>query len=260
MADGTLSLSANFENATEADWLAAVDKALKGGGIERITRRTRDDIAIRPLYRETDFESGQDLRGTPGAAPFLRGANSEPDPYLQWDIRQSFSHPDPRVTNQEILRDLERGVTSINLAIECSGERGCIITDLAGLKTALSGVRADIATVSLAHRGAGSGASAAALLAMWAEGHDTPSAQKLAFNISTTRQLMLNGKIAGGIDAAMARTAALVKVLAAKFPAATGLAIDGQFPHEAGGSEAQELGVLIADAVDTMRRLDMAGL
>lgn len=260
MADGMLTLSADFDEATEADWLAAVEKALKGGGIDRITRKTRDGLAIRPLYRDTDFESSRDLRGAPGSAPYLRGARSEPDPYLPWDICQTFSHPDPAVTNEEIMRDLERGVTSVHLAIECSGERGCIITNFEQLETALSGVRADIATIGLGHRGAGSGASVAALLALWADQQDDPSAQKLEFNISTTRQLMFNGKVSGGVDVSMARTAALTRVLSKKFPAATCLAIDGQTPHEAGGSEAQELGVMIADAVDTLRRLAAAGL
>lgn len=260
MADGTLSLSSGFDEATESDWIAAVEKALKGGGIERITRRTRDGISIHPLYRETDFASGADARGAPGAAPYLRGATAEPDRYLPWDIRQSFSHPDPAQTNQEILRDLERGVTSIHLGIECSGEIGCIITNLEQLSTALNGVRADLATVSLGHRGAGSGASAAGLLALWADGQDDPQAQKLAFNISPIRQLMRTGKIGGGIDAAIAKTAALTQALSTRFPASTSLEVEAQTVHESGGSEVQELGALMAAAVDLIRRLDAAGL
>lgn len=260
MADGMLTLSGSFADATEADWLAGVEKALKGGGIERITRLTRDGIRIHPLYRESDFTSSADPRGAPGASPYLRGATAEPDRFLPWDIRQSFSHPDPAVTNQEIMRDLERGVTSISLAIECSGTTGCIITNLDQLSTALNGVRADIAAVSLGHRGAGSGASAAALLALWADQQDQPDAQKLAFNISPLRQLMRTGKIGGGVDAAMAKTAALTNVLATKYPASTSLEVSAQTVHEAGGSEAQELGTLIAEAVDLLRRLDQAGL
>lgn len=260
MADGTLSLSNNFDDATEADWLAAVEKALKGGGIERITRATRDGIKIRPLYRETDVESGTNPRGTPGTTPYLRGRTDAPDEFLPWDIRQSFTHPDPSETNREIMRDLERGVASIHLGIECSGETGCIITNLDQLSVALNGVRADLATVSLGHHGAGSGASAAGVLALWADKQDDPAAQKLAFNISPIRQLMATGKIGGGIDAAMAKTAALVETLAAKYPQATSLDVEAQSVHEAGGSEAQELGVLIAGAVDLLRRLDQAGL
>ncbi|MHA7901212.1 MAG: methylmalonyl-CoA mutase family protein [Henriciella sp.] len=260
MADGTLTLSSGFDEATEADWLAAVEKALKGGGIDRITRDTRDGVKIRPLYRETDFASGENPRGLPGDAPFLRGASEAPDPFLPWDMRQCFSHPDPAVTNQEILRDLERGVSSVHLAIECSGKTGCIITNLDQMSAALSGVRADIATISLGHRGAGSGASAAALLALWADQQDEPTAQKLAFNISPIRQLSRTGKVTGGVDTAFAKTAALVDVLATKFPNATALEASGQTVHEAGGSEAQELGVMIADAVDLLRRLNAAGL
>nr|WP_070958799.1 methylmalonyl-CoA mutase family protein [Hyphomonas sp. Mor2] len=259
MADGTLSLSNGFEEATETDWLAAVEKALKGGGIERITRQTRDGIKIHPLYRETDFASSADPRGGPGAAPYLRGAKEETDHYLPWDIRQSFSHPDPAVTNTEILRDLERGVSSIYLAIECSGQSGCTITDYHQLTVALNGVRADLATISLGHRGAGSGASAAALLALWGREQDDPSAQKLAFNISPIRQLMRTGKIGGGIEASIAKTAALAKALAAEFPASTCLEVEAQTVHESGGSEAQELGTMMANAVDLLRRLDQAG-
>ena len=118
MADGTLSLSDGFDEATEADWLAAVEKALKGGGIERITRQTRDGIKIQPLYRETDFASSTDPRGAPGAAPYLRGGAKQPDRYLPWDIRQTFAHPDPAETNQEIIRDLERGVSSIHVVVD----------------------------------------------------------------------------------------------------------------------------------------------
>lgn len=260
MADGTLSLSSGFDEASEADWLAAVEKALKGGGVERLTRTTRDGLKIRPLYRETGFDSAADPRGMPGQAPFLRGPNETPDTFLPWDIRQGFSHPDPAQTNHEILRDLERGVSSIDLALECSGKRGCIITNLDQLSTALNGVRADIAAVSLDHRGAGSGASAAGLLALWANTQDQPDALKLAFNISPLRQLMMTGKISGGLDAAFAKTAAVSQVLASRFPAATSLLVEAQSVHEAGGSDAQELGVLIAGAVDLLRRLDQAGM
>ncbi|MEO0607431.1 MAG: methylmalonyl-CoA mutase family protein [Pseudomonadota bacterium] len=260
MADGMLSLSSGFAEASEADWLAAVEKALKGAGLDKITRQTRDGLQIHPLYRESDFPSAESGRGAPGESPYLRGAPGEPDPHLPWQIRQTFAHPDPEATNREILRDLERGVSSIHLAIECTGQVGCIITNLDQLSAALKGVRADIAPVSLGHRGAGSGASAAALLALWADQQEAPKTQRLAFNMSPVRQLVHTGKIGGGVDAAMAKTAALTNVLSAKFPNATCLEADGQSVHEAGGSEAQELGVMIADAVDTLRRLDAAGL
>lgn len=260
MTDTIQSYSSVFADVSEADWLGEVEKALKGGGIERITRQTRDGLAIRPLYRESDFASADNPRGAPGEAPYLRAGREAPDPFLPWDIRQSFSHPDPTKTNQEILRDLERGVSSVHLALDCSGELGCVITNLDEMSRALSGVRADIATISLGHRGGGSGASAAALLALWAEQQGDPAPQKFAFNISPIHQLMRTGKVEGGIDAAIAKTAALTQALSTKFPEATCLLVEAQSAHETGGSEAQELGALMAGAVELLRRLDEAGL
>lgn len=260
MADDLLSLSTGFDEATESDWLAAVEKALKGGGIERITRRTRDGLSIKPLYRETDFRSAANPLGQLGAAPYLRGAKAEPDPYLQWDIRQRFTHPDPAATNAEILRDLERGVSSIELAHDCSGQSGVQLCDSEALTTALNGVRADIATIALDHCGAGTGASLAALLAVWAEQAGDAKTAKLAFNIDPIGTLMRTGKLGGGLNAVFAKTAALTKTLTAKFPLATVLRADARPVHEAGGTEAQELAALIASALDTLRRLDKAGL
>ncbi|MEM1037266.1 MAG: methylmalonyl-CoA mutase family protein [Pseudomonadota bacterium] len=260
MADDLLSLSSGFDEASEADWLGAVEKALKGGGIEKITRQTRDGIKIKPLYRETNFKSAQDPLGAPGAAPYLRGSHSQANPDLQWDIRQRFTHPDPAQTNAEILRDLERGVTGIELAVDCSGKNGIQLCDADAIETALSGVRPDIAPIALDHCGAGTGASIAALLALWAEGEDGAMHAKLAFNIDPIGVLMRTGKLGSGLDKVYAKTAALTEALALRFPFATVLRADARPVHEAGGTEAQELATLIASAVDTMRRLDAAGL
>ncbi len=259
MADDFLSLSAEFETATEAQWLDAVEKALKGGGIDRITRKTDDGLAIRPLYRENDFQSAADPLGAPGAAPYLRGALAQPDAFLPWDIRQAFTHPDPEQTNIEILRDLDRGVSSVELAVDCTGEDGCAIKDAATLAMALNGVRADIATIALDHRGKGSGTSVAALLALWGEESGTADKLKFAFNIDPVGLLMRMGAIEGGIDAAFVRTAELSRLLCLRYPMSTTLRVDARPVHEAGGSEAQELGALMAHAVDTMRRMAETG-
>ncbi|KJS35385.1 MAG: methylmalonyl-CoA mutase, partial [Hyphomonas sp. BRH_c22] len=149
MADDILPLSSAFKDATEAEWLAAVEKALKGKGIDTITRTTADGLKVRPLYRESDFPSATDPLGTPGAAPYLRGPTAAPDAWLPWDIRQAFTHPDPATTNAEILRDLERGVSSVELTLDPTGVNGVQVLGLADLQTVLDGVDASIATIAL---------------------------------------------------------------------------------------------------------------
>lgn len=250
MADDLLSFSADFEGNDEASWLAAVDKALKGRGPDALVRKTPGGLEVHPLYRESDFASS----AATGSLPL-----SARDQHLPWDIRQVFTHPDPAQTNAEILRDLERGVSSVEIKLDCSGQAGCSITDNASLATALNGVHADIAPIALDH-GGGTGSSAAAILALWAEKQDNPKTQRFAFNIDPLGALQRTGLIGDGLDAAFKRCAALTEALMLRFPLATALRVDARPIHEAGGSEAQELGGMIAHGVDTLRRLSAIGV
>ncbi|MAN46843.1 MAG: methylmalonyl-CoA mutase [Alphaproteobacteria bacterium] len=255
MADDILSLSSSFPDATEADWLASVEKALKGRGIDSITRKTADGLEIHPLYRESDFPTASDPLGTPGEAPYLRGPTAAPDKFMPWDIRQAFTHPSPHVTNEEILRDLERGVMSIELKLDATGRNGVQITTLNEMKAALDDVRADIATIALDHA-AGAGAQAATLLALWGQSQADSQSLKLDFNMDPLGNLARTGNLEGGLNPTFARFAETLEQLGKAYPNAGFVRIDARMVHEAGGSEAQELAALIASAVDTLRRLD----
>ncbi|MEO0467341.1 MAG: methylmalonyl-CoA mutase family protein [Pseudomonadota bacterium] len=259
MADETLTLSGSFEPASEADWRAAVEKALKGKPPETLDTVGIGGLVVQALYRETEFPSAQDTMGHPGVAPFVRGPGAARDAHLPWDIRQAFTHPDPTITNAEILRDLERGVSSIELRIDSRGETGIALCELEDFKRVLDGVRADIATVALDSAG-GTGTSAAALLALWGETADDPTNLKLDFNIDPLGSLARLGLVEGGLDTAFKRLAGLHGALALRFPLARIIRVDARMVREAGGSPMQELAACIGSGIDTLRRLDAAGL
>lgn len=255
MADDILPFSSAFPEATEADWLKAVEKALKGKTVDTLTRMTADGIGIKALYRESDFSGASDPLGTPGEAPYLRGPTAAPDKWRPWDIRQLFTHPSPSETNQEILRDLERGVSSVELVVDHTGEYGVQLASLEDFETALAGVRADYAGVALSHA-ADSGVATSALLGLWAESQEDSSALAIDFNMDPLGVLARTGTLTDGLDRSFARLAVIATALGKKFPAAGLIRIDAATVHEAGGSEAQELGALIASAIDTLRRLE----
>ncbi|MEM7766997.1 MAG: methylmalonyl-CoA mutase family protein [Pseudomonadota bacterium] len=259
MTNPVLPLSDAFDTPDEAAWIAAVEKTLKGRGVETLVTRDVDGTEIHPLYRETQWPSSTDPLGQPGHAPYIRGAEAVRDPYLPWDIRQTFTHPDPAVTNGEILRDLERGVTSIELKIDSSGQNGIAISTGAELASVLKGVDANIATVALDRLG-DTGTRAAGLLGQWGQGQQDQRTQKFAFNIDVLGSLARSGLVEGGLDHAFAEASDLIASLADMYPVSSGLRIDARMVHEAGAAPAEELGVLIASAVDTLRRLDAAGL
>lgn len=255
MADDILPFSSAFPAATEAEWLNAVEKALKGKSVDTLIRKTADGIGIKALYRESDFAAAKDPLGVPGEAPYLRGPTAAPDKWRPWDIRQLFTHPSAEETNSEILRDLERGVSSVEIALDCTGQRGVQITTLEDFETALAGVRADYAGIALSHLNA-SGVTASALLALWADKQENTADLSIDFNMDPLGALARSGKLSGGLEAAFDRLAAIISPLSKKFPKAGLVRIDATSVHEAGASEAQELGALIASAIDTLRRLD----
>lgn len=253
------AFSKNFPAASEADWIEQVQHALKGGGLERLVKKTRDGLTIKPLYGETDFASAADPRGYPGQAPYVRGGKETPDRFLPWDIRQSFDHPEPAMANADILRDLERGVSSAEISIDATGQHGVAGLNTAGWAALLAGVRADLATVALDHHDPDCGFNAAAHLMQWGCAQSDPKAQKLAFNLDPIGTLIRTGRLSGGVDANFAILGELSENISKHFPDADIFRVDTRQIHEAGATDAQELGALMAHAIDTLRRLEAAG-
>lgn len=232
------------EHADEAAWRALVDKALKGAPWDRLTARTADGIAIKPLYRETDVATAGDESGFPGGAPYIRGARSGP-----WRIRQSYAHPDLDRTNADILADLKGGVAAIELAIGAGGMRVHTADDL---DRVLADVILEAAPISL-DAGA-DGVAAAALLEAKLKG---VAAEGVAFNLDPFGVWLRRGELAADDLAHAVRFAARIRV---ELPNATALRIDARPVHEAGGSEAQEIAAALHCGIRHLRALTDAGM
>jgi methylmalonyl-CoA mutase len=263
MADDTLTpFSSAFPEADEAQWRALVEKALKGKGPEALERKTRDGLTIKPLYRESDWHSATDPSGLPGEAPFVRGITPRKDTFIPWDIRQVISHPDLAEAHKELMKDLERGVTSIELRIDSSGENGVAVQSVADLTEVLDGVLTDLASIALTNSALeGFGIEGAALLAAWsARSGAAPSTAKFAFNVDPIGELARSGALPGTLEQALSETAAFAKELSSTFKASTFIRVDGRPAHETGGSEAQELAFTLASGVTYLRALLDSGL
>lgn len=220
------------EPADEADWRAMVEKGLKGAPWGRLVGKTADGLEIGPLYREPDYATAADVAGYPGAAPFARGRAG-------WLIRQAYAHPDPAHANRDILADLAGGVAAVELVIDPRGARGVAITSAADLDAVLANVILEAAPVSLD----GGGAAAARLLEAKLKGVAAPGT---AFNLD----LVWN---------ADAEAIAFAKRIRSELPNATALRADARPVHEAGGSEAQEIGAALACGLEALRALTGAG-
>lgn len=243
--DEVISLADDFPAPSLEAWMALVGKTLAGAEFERrLVSRTADGIAIQPLYTPADAGPRLVARPQPNA-----------DPHRPWDLRTLVDHPDPARANADILHDLGNGANSILLRLDPTGERGVAVDSAVELGRALDGVLLDLAPVAL---DAGwMGPQAADWLATAAK--SAPQAP-LAFNLDPLSALAEAGASPGPIDAHLAAAARTAARHAETYPKASLFLASGRVAHEAGGTEAQELGFMAGAAVAYARALVEAGL
>jgi methylmalonyl-CoA mutase len=235
---GSLALAAEFPPATAAQWQELVRGVLakSGSSADQLTTTTYDGIRIAPLYTAAD-QTG--FTGVPGVAPFVRGARPEGNISTGWDVRTRHAGADAAALNKAILTDLENGVTSLWLTVAPDA-----------LPTALDGVLLDLAPVVLD----GSEALADAFLAL-AEQRGIPDSAVIG-NLGFDP---LGHAARTGSPTDLSAVAAAARY-AGRYPRLRTMVVDALPYHEAGGSDAQELGASIATAVAYLRALAEAGL
>lgn len=242
----SLELAAEFPPASAAQWQDLVRGVLAKSGYsadqladapERLLATTTyDGIDIAPLYTAPGHAT---FTGAPGVAPFVRGARPEGNVSTGWDVRTRHTGSDPAEVNKAILADLENGATSIWLTAAPEA-----------LPAALDGVLLDLAPVVLD----GTNALADELLAVYEQRGIPDSAVIGNLGFDPLGQAARTGEPA---DLTAVSVAARY---AQRFPRLRTMVVDALPYHEAGGSDAQELGASIATAVAYLRGLTEAGL
>jgi methylmalonyl-CoA mutase len=250
-----LALGAEFPTPSRSDWQELVAGVLRKSGRlpegfagppESLLATTTDDgFEIKPLYTAQDVT---EPAGMPGLPPFVRGSRPQGAAGTGWDVRAAYTESDPVLVNQAMLADLDGGVTSLWLR---AGNGG---VPLDALDAALHDVHLDLAPVIL-DAGSEYPAAAEAFLALLAERGVNP------------------GQAVGGLGAdpigVRARTgraqdlgeaAELARRVSGDHPGLRTVVVDALPYHEAGGSQAQELGAAIAGGVAYLRSLTDAGL
>ena len=273
-----LVLAAEFPAVTRQQWQRLVATVI---GVDsdvdsperKLATVTGDGIEIEPLYVA---DGSRPVPGYPGQAPFVRGRG--PAGHRGgWDVRQRHEHPDPAVAREHIMEDLEGGVSSLWLGL---GD-GRIPVD--ALPDVLAETYLDLAPIVLdagerfaeaaevyldvaARRGVPAGALAGCLgadpLGVLARTGMDADADQVGPSAATPKNAT------GGLTAATPRndadalTAAadLARRCAADFPGLRAIVVDALPYHEAGGTDAEELGCALAAGLEYLRAMRAAGL
>lgn len=245
--NNNVPLFEGFDGRNEHAWRAAIDKILKGGDFtKRLVSKTADGIALQPLYMQAADKT-----------PIMAAHAGKP-----WQISQRVDHPDPEVANKLALQDLENGANNLVLVLNSSPTArgfGLRASDTATLETALADVALEMITLRL-EAGDSANECAENLAALVANRGLDPASVDIDFGLAPLSQLMSTGISSRDWPATAATLAATVKLLSGKGFKGPFITADARPVSEAGGSEAQELAVAIAAAVEYLRVLETNGV
>lgn len=253
-----------FPRVDDATWKEVATASLKGRGTfeSRLVSTTLDGFDVQPLYTQLS-----DSSGFPGVAPFTRGSTALPEPDEAWEIRQEFAHPDFKTTNEQLLRDLSRGVAGAILVLDEGFSRGTDntvevglpIRSLHDLRSTLDGAHLSMISIDLE---AGINAhSALALLISYAEESGTALQDlKGTIGYDPFSQLAHDGSLPLSKARLFDLGADLVRWTRQHTPNLRPLAVGGRVVHEAGASEGQEIGWQLAAGIEWMRALVARGI
>ncbi|WP_019926643.1 methylmalonyl-CoA mutase family protein [Nocardia sp. BMG111209] len=207
---------------------------------------TYDGLTVAPLYTRRDELPEQAL---PGGFPFVRGGDATRDVRRGWHVAQRFGGPDAAAVNREMLSALDNGVTAVWLG---AGERGVPVADL---PAALNGLLFDLAPLSL-DAGGDAAAVAAQVFAVLDEYRAAePADVRVALGV-TPLTSRFNDTSHTDLDTAVE----LARQAIARPETIRAITVCGVALHNAGASDAQELGAAIAAGLDYLRALTTAGI
>jgi len=269
-----LPLAALFPDADREQWRELVATALRKSGRigtddgadvveEALTSLTYEGIGRRPLYTADDAPPF-DAAGEPGQYPFVRGRQTVAAAPTGWDVRQQHSDPDSEAAREAVMTDLENGVTSLWLTIGNGGRGGL---PLGALDRVLSDVYLDLAPVVL-DAGADTEAAAEEFLAVVAARSveaESSAAEPIREPIRESIRGNLGADPIGlrartGADLDLALVSRLAQRVRAEAPGLRAVTVDARLHHDAGGSDADELGASLATGLAYLRELTGAGL
>ncbi|WP_280269847.1 methylmalonyl-CoA mutase family protein [Nocardia wallacei] len=212
---------------------------------------TYDGLTVAPLYTRRDELPEQPL---PGEFPFVRGSDGTRDVQRGWYVGARFGGPDAAEVNREIMAALENGVSAVWLG---AGERGVAVADL---PTALRGMLFELAPLVL-DAGADANDAAAQLFSIL-DGYALPgdAASNRADIQVSLGATPLTSRFSETPHADLDTAVSLAQQAIARPETVRALTVCGIAFHNAGASDAQELGAAVAAGLQYLRALTDAGV
>jgi methylmalonyl-CoA mutase len=134
-----------FEPTSYEAWKAEAESSLKGADFnKKLFTKTYEGITLHPIYTQKDVDAINQVSSFPGSTDYLRGVDAAGYLAEPWAIAQAVKAVCPKKANEEVLHELEKGATAVNLTI---GDKGVKVETAEDVKTLFAGV--DLTKVSV---------------------------------------------------------------------------------------------------------------
>ncbi|MGO4201556.1 methylmalonyl-CoA mutase small subunit [Rhodococcus sp. TAF43] len=231
-----------------------VDAAELGPEPQKLLETTTyDGVTISPLYTGRDELPESPL---PGQFPFVRGTDASRDVNAGWLVSAQFGQDTQNAAevNRAILDGLENGVSAVRLSL--GGQN----LPVAALDLALTGVLLDLAPLTL-DAGAVTAAAAQQLFALLDQrataGDGVTDRAQVRAGLGASP---LTDAFTGAAGVELSDAVSLAETAAGRDESIRAITVDGTAFHNAGASDAEELGAAVAAGVEYLRALTNAGL
>ncbi|MGB3500293.1 MAG: methylmalonyl-CoA mutase subunit beta [Mesorhizobium sp.] len=242
--DAALLKRAKFPEADHGTWRALAQKAIGDADFDAtLVASTDDGIRIDPLSRRRADASRV----------------TRVDPERPWSIVQRIDDTDPTRANRQAREDIDGGATGLSLVFEGAPNAFGygLPADPEALRAALDGVKLDNVTLRVDTHPS-SRMSIDWLVELFGQRKVDPAKLNLAFGIDPAAIFAGTGRLRMSIEAVTASMPqSLAHFFALGLPGVL-LEADGRVYHNAGATEGQELGAMLATAVQHLRMFQEA--
>ena len=270
-----LDILKDFPANTHAEWLAAVEKELKGKPFDKtLVKKSYEGIDIQPMYFVHDLDGLPQVDTLPGEAPYMRGTSASGHRINAWNIAQEITLADAEAFNRAAQYDLSRGQNSLNIVLDCAslrgldpeqapadlvGKEGLSLSSVTDAKIALAGI--DLTAQPCRLTCGPLGIAPAALIAALVEeqGQSVADLQG-SLVVDPLGVLAVEGKLGTSLATAYDRMAQLTRWAMAHAPKLRTVTVGTDGYRNSGGNAVQDIAFALATGVAYIRALQERGL
>jgi methylmalonyl-CoA mutase len=270
-----IAFSANPSAKTSyAAWQSKIEKET-GKSLQELLTHTMEQIDVRPLYTEADYDGLKHVGFMSGLPPFLRGPYPTMNVTRPWTVRQYAGFSTAEESNAFYRRNLAAGQKGLSIAFDLAthrgydsdhprvvgdvGKAGVAVDSILDMEILFSGIPLDQMSVSMTMNGAVLPIMAFYILAAEEQGVDKKVLEGTIQN-DILKEFMVRNTYIYPPAASMRIIGDIFAYTSRNMPKFNCISISGYHIQEAGATADIEMGYTLADGLEYLRTGINAGL